>query len=173
MAKLRHIISSLFIGLLISTSYADEIEPLPALELPDIQGKIHNLDAWQGKVILLNFWASWCTPCQTEIKDFVRYQTQYAERNLQIVSVGIDKADKLDNVRRSLGINYPILVSQPEQNIMPTWGNPNGVLPYTVVINPQRQITYTRAGLFNEDLFQQFVLPLLSSPSPNLPEQAR
>jgi len=160
MVKLkRYLCSSLILfGLLLNPSYA--VEP-PALELPDLQGQLHTLKEWQGNVIMLNFWASWCAPCQIEIKDFVKYQSDYADRNLQIVSIGIDKVDKLENVKRSLGINYPILLAKLETGILRQWGDRRSILPYTVLINPQGEVIYAHTGIFNHALFQQWVMPLL------------
>jgi len=160
MAKLKRCLYSSLIlfGLLLNNSYAQKT---PTLELPDLQGQLHTLKEWQGKVILLNFWASWCLTCQTEIKDLVQYQNRYAANNLQIVSVGIDNPDKLANVKRSLGINYPILIANIETGILRQWGDRRSVLPYSVLINPQGKIIYRHVGGFNHALFQQWVMPLL------------
>lgn len=136
---------------------------LPAFQLPGLDGQSHSLSDWKGKVILLNFWASWCAPCQAEIKDFVRYQDQYGERGLQIVSLGLDEARKLGNVQRTLGINYPVLVADPvnDAGILDDWGNAKQIVPYTVVIGRDGRLNYIHRGQLDDNSFREFVLPLL------------
>ncbi len=101
----------LTLAMLAALPAANAGEPaVPAFKLPGMDGKQHELAEWRNKVVLLNFWASWCSPCQTEIRDLVAFQTQYAAQGLQIVGIGLDDEKKLRNVQRSLGINYPVLV---------------------------------------------------------------
>lgn len=136
---------------------------LPALSLPGLDGFRHNLGEWHGKVIVLNFWAAWCAPCQAEIHNFVNYQGRYGERGLQVVGVGIDDERPLHNVQRSLEINYPILVAAPadHRGLLRNWGNSSGVIPYTVVIDRSGRIAYTRRGPMDRDEFDANILPLL------------
>ena len=136
---------------------------LPAFSLTDLDGNVHSLDEWKGRVIMLNFWAALCAPCQYEIKDFVRYQDTYSERGLQIVGIGVDQERPLRNVSRTLGINYPVLVLDPanENGILADWGNEQQIIPYTVVIDSKGMITYIHRGQLNDEAFNNFVLPLL------------
>lgn len=131
--------------------------------LPGLDGVEHTLAEWKGKVIMLNFWATWCAPCQAEIADFVAFQDKYGAAGLQIVGVGLDEERKLRNVRRTLEINYPILVADPERNalLMKKWGNAGGIVPYTVVIDRDGGIVYTHRGPLYRDAFDEQVLPLL------------
>ncbi len=134
-------------------------------KLMGIDGKEHQLDEWKGKVILLNFWASWCAPCQHEIKEFILYQKQF-KNNLQIVSIGLDDKRKLKNVARTLGINYPVLFAnideKPTRDMLEQWGNSDGYIPYSVVIKANGDIHYIHRGQFTRDSFEGFVYPLLS-----------
>jgi peroxiredoxin len=131
--------------------------------LTGLDGVRHSLADWKGKVVILNFWATWCTPCLYEIRDFVTYQEQYKARGLQIIGLGLDDEKKLRNVQRTLEINYPVLVADPVDNsgLMKLWGNSSGVLPYTVVIDRDGRVTYVHRGLMNRDVFDEYVLPLL------------
>lgn len=135
-----------------------------ALSLPDMEGAMHSLTEWQGKVVLLNFWASWCSPCQYEIRDLVSWQEKYGAQGLQVVGVGVDAVQKLRNVQRTLEINYPILVAAPSRypNIMAGWGNRAGTVPHTVVMNRDGSVAYIHRGLMSEETFIEDVLPLLS-----------
>ncbi len=133
-------------------------------KLKGLDGKTHSLDEWKGKVIVLNFWASWCAPCQYEIKDLVRFQSQYGDKGLQVIGLGLDEARKLANVKRTLGINYPVLVGDPATNgdLLTEWGNDKQIVPYTVVIDKEGKIVYIHRGQLTQETFEDFILPLLS-----------
>lgn len=132
--------------------------------LPGLDGVKHSLAEWKGKVIMLNFWATWCPSCQAEISDFIAFQEEYRAQGLQVVGLGLDVEQKLRNVQRTLEINYPILVADPARhtNLVRQWGNSSGVIPYTVVIDREGQIIYTHRGPLHRDAFDENVLPLLS-----------
>ena len=137
---------------------------LPPLILNDLNGQQHNLYDWHGKVIMLNFWATWCGPCQIEIPDFIDYQSRYADKGLQVIGVGLDEVRKLKNYVRTVGINYPILQADPEQqySLLNQWGNPFGVLPFTVIIARDGHLIFMQQGIFNKQDFEEIVEPLLS-----------
>ncbi len=138
---------------------------MPSFSYQALDGKKHSLDDWKGKVILLNFWASWCAPCQVEIRDFVKYQDKFAGNNLQIVSIGLDERSKLENVARTLGINYPVLIPEPQfhHRILSQWGDGSGTVPHNVVIAADGRISYIHRGQFNDEAFVEFVTPLLTT----------
>ncbi len=141
----------------------DNAWKLKPLVLNDLQGKPHNLYDWHGKVILLNFWATWCGPCQVEIPDLIRWQRDYAGKGLQVVSVGLDEVRKLKNFARTVGINYPVLQADPEQqySLLRQWGDPFGVLPFSVVIGQDGHLIFMQQGVFRQEAFDRFVKPLL------------
>ena len=134
------------------------------IKLPNTKGEVHSLNEWKGKVIMLNFWASWCAPCQFEIPRFVNYQETYADKGLQIIGLGLDKADKLGNVERSLEMNYPTLVipEEDQAKLMTKWGNAESIVPYTVIIASDGTMEYIHRGALDDDAFQRHVLPLLN-----------
>jgi peroxiredoxin len=144
------------------TNNAWEMTPIT---LPSTQGKTHTLSDWKGKVIMLNFWASWCAPCQFEIPRFVDYQQQFADQGLQIIGVGLDDIAKLKNVERSLGMNYPTLVVSQEKGaeLLKKWGNEQQVVPYTVVIAQDGTIVYIHRGGLDDEAFNEYIRPLLNS----------
>ena len=138
--------------------------PSPALQLKGLDGATHSLDQWRGKIILLNFWASWCAPCQAEIPAFVDYQSTYGPRGLQVIGVGVDQERKLLAMQQRLAINYPVLVLDPaaSRSTMADWGNPSGVIPYTVVIDRQGRRRHSHLGEWQQGDFVDRVLPLLA-----------
>ena len=134
----------------------------PAFTLPGLDGRQHELGEWGDKVILLNFWASWCSPCQTEIRDLVAWQEQYGSRGLQVVGIGMDDEAKLRNVHRTLGINYPVLfTNSPAHPVMSRFGNRDGVVPYTVLISREREVVYAHTGVITREIFDEQVIALL------------
>jgi thiol-disulfide isomerase/thioredoxin len=141
----------------------NDARALPSLILNDLEGKEHNLNDWRGKVIMLNFWATWCGPCQIEIPYFMKYQQNYAGQGLQIIGIGLDDVQKLRNYVRTLGINYPILRADPETQyeLLNQWGDPSGVLPYTVIIDREGRPVLLQAGVFNDETFETIVKLLL------------
>jgi len=140
---------------------------MPVFRLRGVDGKLHQLDEWKGKVILLNFWASWCAPCQYEIKEFVKYQQAYGPQGLQIIGMGVDEARKLRNASRTLGVNYPVLFADPKGNgkLMRQWGNRTGVVPYNVIIDRDGRIAFIHRGPMDRSAFEQKVLRLLGAGS--------
>ena len=134
----------------------------PAFTLPGMDGKQHQLGEWRNKVVLLNFWASWCSPCQSEIRDLVAWQSKYGAAGLQIVGVGLDDEKRLRNVQRSLEINYPVLLDNTLGNpVMRRYGNNEGVVPYSVLISREGEVVYAHTGLINEEIFAEQVLSRL------------
>jgi len=142
------------------TNNAWEMKPF---HLQGLDGRTHSLDEWKGNVIMLNFWATWCAPCQYEIRDFVKYQAKYGPKGLQIIGLGLDEARKLSNVKRTLGINYPVLVADPIENagLLAQWGNEKQIVPYTVVIARDGRMKYIHRGQMDDAAFEEYVLPLL------------
>ena len=141
-------------------SNAWELSPLI---LNDLNGKEYSLYDWHGQVIMLNFWATWCGPCQIEIPDFIEYQARYGNQGLQIIGIGLDEARKLRNYVRTVGINYPILHADPElqYSLLKQWGNPFGVLPFTVIIARDGHLVFMQQGIFNKQSFDTIVKPML------------
>ena len=131
--------------------------------LPGLDGSDYSLSHWKGKVILFNFWASWCSPCQYEIPKLVELQEKYGVDGLQIVGIGMDKEIPLRNVSRTLGINYPVLVADNAagQKLLDRWGNTAQIVPYNVVIEQDGRISYVHAGVIDHELFGDHIAPLL------------
>ena len=139
---------------------------IPDTSYPDLSGKPHNLREWKGRVLLLNFWASWCAPCQAEIRHLVGYQREFGAQGLQIVGLGLDDPRKLKNVQRSLQINYPILTAEEKESrsILGAWGNKTGLIPFTVIFDRNGQVVQAHRGIIDDRLFDKLVKPLLSAP---------
>lgn len=136
---------------------------VPDFDFPDLAGESQNLRQWQGQVLLLNFWASWCAPCLAEIRHLMEFQREYGEAGLQIVGLGLDEPRKLKNVQRSLHINYPILVVDKKESrrILRAWGNKTGLIPYSVIFDKQGKVVKAHRGIIDKRQFETLVMPLL------------
>lgn len=133
---------------------------IPPFSLEDTKGELHSLSDWKGKVIMLNFWATWCPPCKYEIPEFIEYQDQYGKDGFQIIGVGIDDPDKIKNFTRTLEINYPVLLAT-SSTIMADWGNSERVLPYSVLIDRDGRIRYIHRGQLGKLSFDHEIKPII------------
>ena len=101
-------------------------------------------------MVILNFWATWCTPCLHEIPDLVKLQKQYAARGLQIVGPAVDDPDSVKSMLTPLGIDYPVLTESPDVmiDLMEKLGNGPGGLPFSLLISPDGRIIRRQLGEF-------------------------
>lgn len=143
----------------ISVSGASELWSQP---LRDVGGAPHTLAQWRGKVLVVNFWATWCAPCREEIPLFVKLQREYGERGLQFVGIAIDEPGKVQPFAREFGINYPIMVGGLDAA---EWsrrlGNGAGALPYTLIIGRDGVVRATHLGAMKEGALRPYIDTLL------------
>ena len=127
--------------------------PLPALSMQDLDGRTITTDDLRGKVMLVNFWATWCGPCRAEIPDLIKLQARYAD-HLQIIGVSADEGgvQLVEDFATEFGINYPIVMGTPELNrAFP------GVmaLPTSFIVDPEARVVRTHVGLINAGVLEQ------------------
>ncbi len=119
----------------------------PEFAALDLNGDMRNIKEWEGKLILLNFWATWCPPCKKEIPHFIELQREYGDQGFQIIGIAIDDEDAVRDYVEEVGMNYPSLVVQDEGVLLAKrYGNGIGALPYSVLINRDGEISYTIMG---------------------------
>lgn len=131
---------------------------LPDQTLPGLDGKTHSLREWTNKPVLLNFWATWCSPCRKEMPDLARWQTKFSAQNLQIVGIAIDDAESVKQFLQTVPVNYPILLA-PDTGTQLSFnlGNQMGVLPFSVFVNPDGTVTTTHIGVLHKDMLKQWL----------------
>jgi thiol-disulfide isomerase/thioredoxin len=130
--------------------------------LPDLSGQHQRLDQWRGKVLVVNFWATWCGPCRKEIPELVRAQASHGPRGLQIVGIAIDDRDKVGPYAAQMSINYPILVGELDaMDLARAAGNELGGLPFTVVFGRDGKAAHTELGTLDEAKLVRLIEPLL------------
>jgi peroxiredoxin len=134
----------------------------PEFSLPDLNGVRHDIGEWDGRVLVLNFWATWCPPCREEIPQFVRLQRQYGARGLQFIGIALQPAFEVGPFAQELGMNYPVLAGEQEVvDIAQAYGNHVGALPYTVVIGRDGRVRRLHAGPIKGAELQGLIAPLL------------
>lgn len=141
--------------------------------LPDLKGDDQAVSQWLGKVMVVNFWATWCTPCREEIPEFVEAQSKYGDQGLIFVGIAIDQPDKVKMFSQEFGINYPVLIgSFNTWSLLEAAGNRMSALPYTVVLNRSGEIVDTYLGRVNLKKLEKLIEPLLKQqPAPEQPAQ--
>lgn len=121
---------------------SDSILMRPEFAIADLDGAIRNIKEWDGQVILLNFWATWCPPCLSEIPGFIELQNQYGEQGFQVIGIAIDEEEAVREFVARLKINYPVMVAEYEAlELSSRYGNRMGALPYSVFINRKGEIS--------------------------------
>lgn len=122
-------------------------KPAQEFAMADLNGNMRNITEWKGKVVLLNFWATWCPPCLKEIPDFIELQKEYSKADFQIIGIAIDKIDDVRSFAKEMKINYPIFPNEIESiGLSQRFGNTMGALPYSVFINKEGVVTNTIMG---------------------------
>ena len=138
-------------------------ERVYAARLPDLKGAPQALEQWRGRVLVVNFWATWCAPCREEIPGFVRLQARHGARGLQFVGIAIDQPDKVAQFAREFQINYPLLIAGglETMELLRQTGNRAGVLPYTLVLDREGRVVSREPGGLKEPRLEGLIQPLL------------
>jgi thiol-disulfide isomerase/thioredoxin len=132
----------------------------PPLKLRDLQGRALRLRDYKGKVVLVNFWATWCPPCRTEMPELMKWQREYRTRGLQIIGITYPP-HSLKEVRRfvrSLRVNYPVAVGTKATKLLFTASE---TLPLTVIINRAGNVSEVIEGVVFPEEFDAKIKPLL------------
>lgn len=134
----------------------------PEFNLPDIDDVMHNSHEWDGKVVILNFWATWCPPCVKETPAFVELQEQYGEAGAQFIGIAIDNKIAVQEFMDTYGVNYPMLIGEDNAiQVAKDYGNRFGALPYTVVISRQGQVHFVQRGEMTREMAEKNITELL------------
>ncbi|HEY3382382.1 MAG TPA: TlpA disulfide reductase family protein [Vicinamibacterales bacterium] len=132
-----------------------------AFTLKDMNGKDVKLSDFKGKVVLLNFWATWCPPCKMEIPWFVALQEKYKSKGFQAIGVSVDDTpDKLPPFAQQFKINYPLLVGLDREDIQNAYG-PIFAVPVTVIIGRDGKICVKHLGPVSREQFESEIKALL------------
>jgi len=142
--------------------FASHPQPMPAFLVNDLDGNPVSTAAWKGKVVFINFWATWCPPCRAEIPVLIDLANRYKDR-LQVVGVSVDDGDpaEVKKFAKQAGINYPIVMA--DRTIVAEYGGV-AALPTLFVVNPDGNVVQKHEGLFSNALYEAEVRLLLGLP---------
>lgn len=135
------------------------VQEVLALTLPDLDGQRQSIAQWRGKILVVNYWASWCAPCIEEMPAFSRLQTRYAEQGVQFVGIGIDELENMRAFVRKTPVSYPLLLAELGKGQQA--GQQVKGLPYTLIIDPEGRLAESRLGRFDEAALEKVLLLLL------------
>ncbi len=124
--------------------------PAPDFSVKDLQGNTLNLAAYRGKVLVINFWATWCPPCRREIPDFIAAYKELKDKGLEIIGLSVDEktVPELTDWTRKIGVNYPIALATPE--IIKAY-EPGDYIPSTIIIDRKGMIRFRQSELMTKD----------------------
>ena len=134
----------------------------PPITLPVVGGGTSNLSAEHGKVVLVNFWATWCEPCREEMPEFIQTQRELGGQGVQFVGIAIDELDKVTSFEKTLALNYPVLIGgYGAMELSKTFGNRLAALPFTVIVDRHGKIAHTQLGRLKPPQLRSILKQLL------------
>ncbi|WP_313954266.1 TlpA disulfide reductase family protein [Accumulibacter sp.] len=164
------VIVALLAGIYVGTQSSDTIQqssPTPdaaviarffASSLDDVDGKPFPFAQWQGKTLVVNFWATWCPPCREEMPAFSRLQSLYSAKGVQFVGIALDSAESVRSFSERYPVNYPLLIGGSRGvDLAQQFGNSNLGLPYTVILGPGREVRLLQLGPLSESELDRFL----------------
>ncbi len=134
----------------------------PGFKLPDLEGKMRDANEWNGRVLVVNFWATWCPPCKKEMPAFLELQEKYGAQGLQFVGIALDEAGKVQDFIDTMGVDYPILVGGDKAiKVSESYGNRLGALPYTALIDREGYIVQTYRGEVSKSVLERAIKKII------------
>lgn len=131
-------------------------EQLLSLTLPDLDGKAQTLSQWRGRILVVNYWATWCPPCKDEMPGFSRLQDKYAANGVQFVGISIDSPDKVRKFQAESPVRYPLLLGTMEtMQTAVNLGNAAQGMPFTVILDRHGRLQGSKLGRFAEEALDQ------------------
>jgi thiol-disulfide isomerase/thioredoxin len=148
-----------------STSQASKFSTQTLFEakLPNENAVSQALSQYKGKIIVLNFWATWCAPCREEMPELSQLYTEYKSKNVVVLGIAVDELALVKEFSLATPVSYPLFAAENDgMSLGIDLGNDKGVLPYTVIINADGSIVKTFFGRINKSLISSTLKPLMS-----------
>lgn len=140
-----------------------------SFSLPDVTGKQRPISEWKNKLLIINFWGTWCPPCLKEIPSFIKLQNQFIDTELQFIGIAIDKKQAVIEYLKTISINYPILIGGDSAiNLSYKLGNIIKAVPFTIIVNQQGQIIHRQPGEITNEEIIEIITPIIKTDSNSL-----
>lgn len=137
-------------------------QALFASQLSNANGVNQDLSQYKGKIIVLNFWATWCPPCREEMPELSALHNEYKNKNVLVLGIAVDELDLVKKFSEESPVSYPLFAAENEgMELGSSLGNDKGVLPYTVIINADGSVVDTYFGRINKTLLESALRPLI------------
>ena len=145
---------------MVNVNTADQ-DSAPFFTSTDLEGKAFDLNVYKGKVLVLNFWATWCGPCRREIPDFIQLQDEYSASGLQVVGIALDEqgASIVKPFADKFKINYPVVVDAKSE-VAAQYGQMNAI-PVTIIVDRNGKIRSRQVGMRTKAQIEALAVPLL------------
>ncbi|MDX8129322.1 TlpA disulfide reductase family protein [Methylomonas sp. OY6] len=156
--------AGLFVRQYFAAPEAGKPTPQINFSLPDLADTPQSVAQWQGKILIINFWATWCPPCLKEIPEFIKLQDEYKDKGVQFVGIAIEDKQPVEDYLKRIKINYPVLIGGEGATMLAQQlGNVINTVPFTVIINQQGQIVHHQLGELTRDKVLEVIAPLLTA----------
>ena len=138
------------------------LDKLPEFALPGLDGRPNQSSKWVGKVLILNFWATWCPPCLREMPAFIELQQELGGKGLQFVGIAIDSPEAVREFVDARAVNYPILIGEEDAiELSRRLGNRMQGLPYSAIFDRAGRLVYSQAGELKPEAIREQIKGLL------------
>ncbi len=128
-----------------------------ASSFADVQGQMQSVQQWQGKVLVVNFWATWCPPCREEMPELSAFYQKH-QNELVVLGIATDELAKIQSFAKTSPVAYPLLAGDMQaMDLSTALGNDKGALPYTVVIDKQGKIAVTFFGRIDANMLENAI----------------
>ena len=145
-----------------NNSSNDGKEKRPDFTLLDLSNKSRSISEWDDKVILINFWATWCPPCVKEVPTLDKLNTDFKDKGFVVIGIAIDSLDAVFDFVDPLDLKYPILLAEQQGiELSQAYGNRLGILPFTVIVDRQGNIALKHSGEITYEQVESLIKPLL------------
>jgi len=143
---------------------------LPAIN-EKLDGKVIKLSDYKGKLVLINFWASWCGPCRAEIPTLTKLQETYKDKSFSVIGLAVENKKNAEKFLQGQKINYPNAYdadadekgANTVKEMLTKYGNPDGILPFSVLISPSQNILSFYPGILSETKMNRVIGRLLDN----------